>query len=89
MHIIAYEKKRNMSANLAQTYKSSSPVLGAQSVAAKVLLQTVLLRYQSVILRLLVIVRFSSRIALFFRHKVKTSVDHPQFQLLMTQVALI
>ena len=60
MHIIAYEKKRYMSANLAQTYKSSSPVLGAQSVAAKVLLQTVLLRYQSVI------VRFSARITLFF-----------------------
>ena len=72
MHIIAYQKKSYVSANLAQTYKLSS-VLGAQPVAAKVLLQTFLLRSQSVI------VRFSTRIALFFRHKVRTSVDHAHF----------
>ena len=72
MHIIAYQKRLcecEPGANLQIILSSPD----AQLVAAKVLLQTVLLRSQSVI------VRFSARIALFFRHKVKTSVDHPQF----------
>ena len=72
LHLKAYQEKNYISANPVQTFKSSSD-LSAQSVAANLLLQTVLLRCQ------LVIVSFSAWIDLFLRHKVRFSFDHAHF----------